>query len=213
MAGYVQDYDEQFPINMNDAAAVQAKLVPYVAPQTPSPFRCPATKNAPYVFNADLSGVSLPAIEDPAVTFVLQDSKPHPDGKLTVAFVDNRVERGGQIQIPPGYNNESLCIDYARSVNTGLIAYSQDYDEILPPFVGDQGAQSYLTPYMTFNSYKFNCPSTFLPYRYNPAISGKPLAFFPDLDQVKSVKDAAAHAVDGRVTLLFLSGRAVRVKP
>ncbi len=84
---YAQDHDEYLPF-LRSVPALSAALQPYL--RTPARFWDPET-GQPYLMNATLSGVSLANIEEPAATWVIQDSTPHLDGSINAAEVDGRV--------------------------------------------------------------------------------------------------------------------------
>lgn len=89
---YVQDYDEVFP-TYRSYAEFQSCLLPYSHSNTI--FTCPATK-LPYVVNKSLSGRPEGLIVAPAATKLLQDARPHLNGKITTAFADGHAVQLGQ---------------------------------------------------------------------------------------------------------------------
>jgi hypothetical protein len=192
---YAQDYDETMPAMQN--AAVFAQVVqPYVGDSRM--FVCPVT-GLPYTPNAALSGVSLSTITDWGTTEVVQDAQPHPDGKVTIAYLDGIVIQGG---IDP--NADPDCVTFVQKLMNGIDAYAQDHASTLPPMQNNAALQSALMPYI-LDSRIFVCPATGLPYALNSSLSGINPATLPDTGTVILVQDAQPHP-DNRSTVGYLDG-------
>lgn len=84
---YTQDNDEILP-PMQTPEEFQTALSPYV--RSRAAFYAPNGK--PFLPNADLSGVSLGSIAEPASTLLLMDQEPYVSGALTRAYVDGHVK-------------------------------------------------------------------------------------------------------------------------
>ena len=91
---YSQDWDGKLP-PMKSAAAYQKAIMPYV--KNMGIFVCPVTK-APYAPVASLSGKLITRIKSPAATVAIQDSRPHPNGWKSVAYVDGHAK---MVKAPP----------------------------------------------------------------------------------------------------------------
>jgi hypothetical protein len=200
LKAYTQDYDETFPPKVENTPQFEQILMPYVGPDTHYVLRCPATRNTPYILNAALSGKPTAVFGDIETTEVLRDAKPHPDGKLTIGYLDGAVERGGVNQADPKVE----CPTRASKLVTALHTYSDDYDENFPIFHSDQEAEDLLYPYIRTHR-TFDCPATLLPFRFNPDLSGRSLGSIPDLAVVEAVRDPKPHK-DGKETVAYLDG-------
>ena len=201
---YTQDYDEIFP-PMDDFNKFAQLVRPYSS-QNPrvaaAVVRCPATKNTPYALNGELSGKPLAAFDDDSVVELFRDAKAHPDGKLTIAYLDGSVLRGGVEQFPS--NGKNLCGGRVRSLTLGMLSYAQDYDETLPIFANDAEAREKIYPYVR-SSRSFQCPETAVGYTFNTDLSGLTFAAFPDHSAVEVVRDSVKH-YDGTITIGYLDG-------
>lgn len=93
-------------------------------------------------------------------------------------------------------------------MNNGLLQYSQDYDETLPPVVSASQVEGLLFPYVKKRVY-FVCPVTNTHYRIYTDLSSRPLRSFPDFASTRSSHDGAPHP-DGIETLAYLDGHLER---
>jgi prepilin-type processing-associated H-X9-DG protein len=199
---YAQDYDDVFPIFQN-GTELRTAILPYI--QKAYRFTCPAT-HLLYKPNTKLSGQSLTTIKDLGTVWAVRDAKPHADGYSTVGFLDGHVTRGGP-EGPEDPNKE--CVSNAKELTLGLLAYAQDYDEILPiQMKSAWQLEDSIYPYVRSHRL-FRCPATGLPYVPNGALSGTPLAQYSDFSVVEVLHDAKPHA-DGRSTYSYLDGHVVR---
>jgi prepilin-type processing-associated H-X9-DG protein len=193
---YAQDYDDVLPPMQTPAIFKQA-LLPYTHDNRV--FTCPQT-NLPYIPNKLLSGIGLYTISDTGTTATLRDAAPHADGKVTLAYLDGYVTHGGVDLIPV-----PDCQRFLKEAVQGVMAYTQDYDEVFPPMKDPVVFKKILLPY-TRDSRVFTCPETNLPYAFNTKLSGVTLASVSDRDQVVVARDAKAHT-DGNITVGYLDGR------
>jgi hypothetical protein len=200
LMGYAQDYDEKFPLNVENTPQFEKVLGPYVGPDIHYVLRCPATRNTPYILNADLSGKPLAAISDYGATEMVRDAIPHPDGKTMIGYLDGVVERGGVSQADPNVE----CPERATKLALALAAYAQDYDEQFPIFHSDQQVEDLIYPYIKSHR-PFDCPATSLPLQFNPDLSGRSSGSFPDEALVEVVRDPKPHK-DGKETVAYLDG-------
>ena len=200
---YAQDYDEKFPANMTQAD-IQNEVGPYVTDSTV--FTCPAT-SVLYSPNNSLSGRSLAEFPDYSIVPLISDTVPHRDQKFTVAFLDGHVERGGKVVDPEDPNVE--CVSNVRAQALGILMYSQDYDETLPPMNSEDQLKSSIYPYVK-NSRAFVCPATRLPYTPNAALSGTLLSGYPYPATIVSLRDTRKHK-DRLITTGYLDGHVERI--
>lgn len=199
---YVQDWDEYFPI-ATTGSQLESAVLPYT--HDASVFTCPAT-GVFYKPNAKLSGLAAAAItQDRGTVRVVMDAKKHPDGLLTVAFLDGHITHGGVDQADP--NTE--CVSNVRELTLGLLAYTQDYDETLPIRMHSPSEfEDSIYPYIKSHRL-FRCPATGLHYLPNGTLSGTRLAQYPDYSIIEVLHDAQPHA-DGLSTYSYLDGHVVR---
>ncbi len=94
---YAQDYDEVLPA-MHSAAEYDRLLIPYT--QSNRAFTCPLTKFL-YLPTYNLSSVSISSIEQPYSTIVLQDSRRHSEGSITLGYLDGHAHLQSLPRIPP----------------------------------------------------------------------------------------------------------------
>jgi prepilin-type processing-associated H-X9-DG protein len=181
---------------MQNSAVFALAVQPYV--NDGRYFVCPVT-NLPYTPNAALSGVTLATIMDFGTTIAVQDAQPHPDGKTTIAYMDDVVTQGG---IDPNANTD--CPLFVKELMEGISSYTQDYDEVLPPMQTTAIAQSVLMPYI-HDSRVFACPVTGLPYAFNAALSGINLGTIQDTGTAFLVQDAQPHP-DKRSAVGYMDG-------
>jgi prepilin-type processing-associated H-X9-DG protein len=197
---YAEDYDEVLP-PMQNYSAFQRVVAPYAQDSPRNIFYCPATHYASYSLNRSLSGKWVGAISsygDFETVELERDSRPHPDGKLTVGFLDGHVERGGIDQADPN----AECVDRVRGLAEGILMYAQDYDEHLPVAYSDAHYQDLVYPYVKSRSI-FECPATKQAYEFNLSINGRTLGFFAVPAQVPLLRDTSDHP-DGKRTVGFL---------
>lgn len=193
---YAQDYDEHLPIYQNSTQFF-AEISPYI--RDPRRTYCPAT-GLVYTPNPALSGISLASLVSRDTTYSVKDTAPHPDHKSTVAFMDGHVERGGVDQADPN----AECYARVSRLITGMLAYAQDHDLVLPPTQDPASFKAAVYPYVQSDR-EFLCPVTGKPYLANPALSGQSLGSIPDRGVVEAVKDAVAHS-NGVTTTGYLDG-------
>lgn len=92
-----------------------------------------------------------------------------------------------------------------RLLGQAVNAYTQDYDETLPPMQNAQVFQTAVRPFAV-SAAVFYSPETGLPYTPNAAISGKLLnSLSGDTDTIEVARDSQPHA-DGLYTVVFLDG-------
>lgn len=137
---YAQDYDATLPV-FHSEAEFEIALAPYTRDH--SLFVAPSTGKS-YAVNTALSGQPLYSITDPHTTPVVQDAVPLADGKLTIGYLDGHVEHGGV----DTRNADQVGVDNAKFVALGLLMYTQDYDEVLPPMHNAVEFQTDLLPYI-----------------------------------------------------------------
>ena len=214
MKAYVTDYDERLP-PVNEVNAVMPLLTPYIkGNNVASRFHCPATKGTLYQFNQAISGQTLTELGgNPAAIEIFRDAKAHPDGKLTIAFLDGSVFRGGVKQKPSIDPNDPMttCVGHARRINISLLSYVQDYDETFPVFASDGEIQDLLFPY-TKERTSFQCPETDAFYHFNAQLSGVVLASLETPALVETLRDPVLHT-DKTITRGFADGHVQRMKP
>jgi len=132
------------------------------------------------------------------------DPRPHRDGKLTVAFMDGHVERGGVDVVDPN----DKCVDNVQMLARSMALYAQDYDGFLPPMSTPNQFETAVSPYAR-SSQTFVCPATRLPYAPNAALSETPFNAYPNPGSVVVLSDPRPH-LDGKSTIGYLDGHVVR---
>lgn len=100
------------------------------------------------------------------------------------------------------------CVCNMSRVNTGLLEYCQDYDEMLPLVVSSSQVEGVLLPYVKQRSY-FDCPVTGAHYRVYTDLSAQSLAAIPNPYQVPTMHDGVPHP-DGLETVAYLDGHLER---
>jgi hypothetical protein len=85
---YADDYDNVFPYVQQTASAVEV-LQPYT--KNREVYKSP-TKGGRFLFNMNLAGVNMTAIESPAQTPLWIESLPDPSMKVAVAFADGHAK-------------------------------------------------------------------------------------------------------------------------
>jgi prepilin-type processing-associated H-X9-DG protein len=196
---YAQDYDEQLPIFTN-TPKFQSDLLPFIP--SSAYFYCLVTRKE-YRVNTTLSGKALAEFDSLATTETFRDSQPHPDGGISISYLDGHVTYNGKSPDDPN----SQCLANAQMAATALAMYSQDYDERLPPMTDAQSTFKNLWPYAR-NAAVFLCPATNTPYRLNAALSGVSLSTLGPPATVMVLGDSKPHK-DQRFTVAFLDGHAV----
>jgi prepilin-type processing-associated H-X9-DG protein len=197
---YVEDNDENCPPT-NTIPAFQAAVLPYA--QAHSVFVCPVT-GADYMPNAALSETSLYSHDSNLGDLELfRDGQPHADGLLTIGYADSHIEHGGVNQIEP----EQVCKTDAKQIALGIIQYTQDWDETLPPMHTAAEMQNAILPYVKSRGV-FRSPVTGLPFTPNPDLSGQPLPNFPQPATVELFRDPRRHH-DGKSVVAYLDGHIV----
>jgi len=199
---YAQDYDERLPIFSSDEE-VEALLYSYV--QSHRPFDCPATL-LPYHFNPTISGQPLASFPNPAAVETLRDPKAHKNGKVTIAYLDGTVTRGGQAA-----NGIEEGLRRARQLAIGVRAYIQDNNGSLPPITDYAAFEAAIFPYVG-SSRPFTYPGTNQGYVLNAALDGHNFADFADPSQVMLLH-APVVDTDGKMTVVYLDRHAVRITP
>ncbi|BDI33783.1 hypothetical protein CCAX7_58340 [Capsulimonas corticalis] len=162
MLEYVQDNDLQYPL-LDTASHAQAALMPYA--KDSSLFTCPST-GAPYKFNSNLSYVNYTSIAHPGAVVVVQDSVTHSDGVTTIGYADGHVTPAPTPTSPGDADAKNM-----RRLGLGLLQYTQDYDEKLPPLTSEPTIETLVLPYVV-DPTVFTNPNTGEYYVYNSALSG-----------------------------------------
>ena len=205
---YAQDWDEHLPLPVafTNITLFQNFVGPYFKDN--SILRCPANGNLPYLFNAALGGKTLTEFPDLYTVEVARDSKPHPDGKLTVTYLDGHAERGGILQ----FHLDITCRENVQRIAQGIDAYTQDYDEHTPFQQDDDAFRQAAQPY-TYHYYPdfsapkgfhiWTCPDTQQLYNIGKDFRGRSLASFPDNSAIIVLQDSVAHR-NGVVTTAYL---------
>jgi prepilin-type processing-associated H-X9-DG protein len=203
---YASDYDGRLPRTaaFNNATQFQNDVVPYTRDSTV--FRCPATGNAFYTLNQAVAGISLDTLTQVSVVEIFRDPSAHPDGKLTVAFLDGHVTRGGVDQpYPSGPLSATLCRIRQSGIRTALNRYAQDHNETYPAEQDDDALRSALTPY-TNNSRLFECPDSSQPYVLGTEFRGVTVASILDRSPIVVANDPVLHRNDDTQTISYLDG-------
>ena len=134
---------------------------------------------------------------------MLRDSKPHLDGRLTVAFLDGHVELGGVTQNPA--DNDPYCRQRVGQIARALQQYAQDYDETLPPQQNDDAFRQAAIPFVKSKSV-WTCPDTNLLYTLlDKKYRGATFASIPDTAPIIVAQDPVPHK-SGIVTTGYLDG-------
>ena len=194
---YAQDYDETLP-PASSAAVFDAALRPYVP--DPSVFVSRVT-GKPFIPNAAISGQSVTAFSDPYTVAVFQDVLPPSKVLDTVGFLDSHVERGGVVQGDP----KVLSYENAKALSLGVIGYTQDNDEILPPTNTQAAFQTALLPYIR-NSRLFVDPANGKPFLPNPALSRVTLSSIAAPDTTILLESQMPYP-SGTPTIAYVDGR------
>ncbi len=102
-------------------------------------------------------------------------------------------------------NSTTDCAKNLRLLSQAVSAYTQDYDETLPPMQNAQVFQAAVRPFAV-SAAVFYCPETGLPYTPNAALSGRALnSLSGDYNTIEEARDSQPHA-DGLYTVLHLDG-------
>ena len=197
---YCQDYDEHLPqpVVFSSLANYQSTLNPYTRDN--SVYFCPANGNKPYILNAALGGTTLAQYPNSYIVEIARDSKPHPDGKLTVSFLDGHAERGGVPQFVPDVD----CRQNMKQAYNAFLQYTQDYDMRFPFQPNDADFRQALMPY-TRTPRVLICPDTAQFYNINRDIRGTTFEAFPDTAPIILFQDSVPHR-NGTVTTAYLDG-------
>lgn len=199
---YAQDYDEVLPV-FGNASTFRPLILPYTKDN--SLFLCPATGNIPFTPNTAMSGKNLASFPNPETVEALRDTKAHPDGKLTISFLDGHVERGGVDQpYADGTTPATQCIKRQRLFYLGLAMYLQDYDEVFPPYQNDTAFKQALDPYIK-NKRAYTCPDSGQPFILGKQYRGQALSGIADLSPIEVVRDPVKHK-SGVTTVTYLDG-------
>jgi hypothetical protein len=150
---YALDHDEHLPPTRSERAFEMA-LLPYVKDR--SVFLCPAT-HLLYRLNPAVSNQTLAAIADFGTAKLLRDARPHPDGEITIAYLDGYVTHGG-VDLTP----EADCARFARKLVDAVEMYAQDYNGFLPSLPNSVIAQQLLAP-TPGTAASFNVPTPTFP--------------------------------------------------
>src|SRR5579862_4440295 len=196
---YTQDWDETMP-RFTPAPQFHTALSPYLNMSFPV---CPVT-GLPYAFNPAISGKPVATIRFKDSTWLVEDLKPHPDGKSTVTYVDGYTTYGGADVLDP--NTE--CVNNVKQEAIATQMYAQDYDEVLPLYKTPSQYQAQLLPYVAGIRVGV-CPATHTLYLPNNGLSAKSLFAIPQPAQMQLLRDQFPHA-DGKYTIGYLDGHVVR---
>ncbi len=198
---YAMDWDEILPTWTSDADLEnKLRMYQYSISYT---YNCPVTRNH-YLWNSAVKGLVLAAIPDPRTFEAIRDSTPHPDGLISIGYVDGHVLHGGGAIGDPTQS----CINNVTEISWGIRNYIQDYDETLPLFSSSK-LESSLIPYVRTNNV-FTCPVTGINYKYNQSLGGNPIIQYTDRANIWLVTDGVAHPSDGRSTIAFLDSHVFR---
>lgn len=196
---YAQDWDETYP-PMTSQPVFQTALTNYVP--NPAVFLCPIT-HAPYLPNPALSGLSLASITDFGSTPAVSAAIPHK--APLIAYLDSHVQQGKLDLTDPTQET----VQNAQRVVRGLLAYTQDWDEVFPPSATAADLKASLAPYVR-DTHAFICPLSGKPFRLNPQLAGKTVATVPDYSATPALWDQPAkpnsHTVIGFLDLYVERG-------
>jgi len=198
---YTQDYDEVLPPTQN-AAVFKQVLYPYVRSDRAfiSPFSL-----KPYTPNPALSGKPIHSFPDLSKVYGVKDPVPGPDKKITIGYLDGTITYGGVIQGDPTFETTA----YARQLTLGLLMYTQDYDEVLPPMATHAQFKASLLPYVR-SSRLFTSPYTHTLFDINTALSLQPFAGIADPTMTVVLQDPKPELAGLRTTG-YLDGHVKRM--
>ena len=103
-----------------------------------------------------------------------------------------------------------VSVSNLRQLGLGLIQYTQDHDEVLPPMQNASAAKAALFPYIKSDSI-FEQPPSHTFYRPNASVSRRKLASF-DSPATMVVYFETTPQADGRRAVLFLDGHVKRLE-
>jgi hypothetical protein len=106
----------------------------------------------------------------------------------------------------------SSSLSYLRQLGMALTQYINDKDELLPPLQDTAAARKALMPYTSTGEVFMQPGREGQLYQTNPVLSGKKLAHFKGYEAMLVVFYEAAAAPDGTRGVVFLNGRAKRIK-
>jgi len=193
---YAQDHDLLFPPTVPSNAFRKA-LQPYVS--NAKVFVSPIT-NTYYVPNPAINMKFFYAFADRENTVLFQDAAVQEGGKSTVAYVDGTVLYGGQEY---GDLNQ-ICENRAKQVALGVLQYTQDYDECMPPMKTAAEFEAAVYPYVRSHR-AFICPSTNEHFKPTAGLSYRPSASILNPALTVVFTDPDAHA-DGFKTVGYVDG-------
>jgi hypothetical protein len=87
---FAQDHDQKLP-PMDSMDKFKSSVGPYLQSQKGSDLFTEPGANVPYQLNGDVSNKSMASLSDPAKTVIIEESAPHSDGKIAVAYADGEV--------------------------------------------------------------------------------------------------------------------------
>jgi hypothetical protein len=188
LESYAEDYDEVLP-RTNNQTNFESDIFDYT--KNDYYFVCPVTKSR-YIPNAAISGKLLNSFPMPSSIAVAQDSVPHPDGAMSICYLDGHATN-------KDYHIKVECKSNIRQLSSALVNYEQDYGETLPPTDTPADFQSSLSAYTNGNNSLFTCPDTQQPYILNSSISGDKIGSLPLNTPV--LKDPSVNADGSNYTL------------
>lgn len=103
-----------------------------------------------------------------------------------------------------------VSVSNLKQIGLGLIQYTQDHDEVLPPMQSASAAKAAIFPYIKSDSV-FEQPPSHTFYRPNASLSRRKLATF-DSPATMVVYFETSPQADGRRAVLFLDGHVKRLE-
>jgi prepilin-type processing-associated H-X9-DG protein len=192
---YALDYDQIMP-PMQDPRTFRNVLWPYI--RDSRGFNCPVTGLA-FTPNAALSGLMYGNFPDLGTTEVVRDAQPHPDGDVTIAYMDGVVTQGGVDTQP-----DADCAKFIKVFADVCVGIAYQNGGVFPNIQNNAAFQA-ANLQGTHDSRVFTCPATELPYAFNSSLVGVDYTKLPDEGTVVVAQDAQPHA-NGKSTLAYLDG-------
>jgi prepilin-type processing-associated H-X9-DG protein len=106
---------------------------------------------------------------------------------------------------------EASSVSNLKQVAVGVMMYTMDYDERLPPMRDAATMKRAVMPYVKSDEV-FKDPRTGEPYHVNPAASGKSLAQIAAPDRFVILYEASPSR-DGKRAVAFVDGHVKRLDP
>jgi len=159
---------------------------------------------------APIESIPTPIVTTPPVAIVPQTQQPavvSPDINTPVSSPKTAV-KGVATERPVQPAVREAALDNARNIASGMLLYSQDYDEVFPYVQSSKGAAYVIYPYVkNINVFKTNNPMRSGDFHFNMSLSGVPISEIANPTEVPLFYDPFAWP-DGTYLVTFADSRA-----